>query len=571
MKKRISRLTIFLLVLLVGFLPGCKKTQPADLVLRSGKIVTLDEAAPVVEALAIKGDRILALGSDNQIKAYIGELSKVIDLHGELVIPGIIESHGHFIGLGRSKMQLDLTTVKNWDEIVEMVKEAVDQAKPGEWIQGRGWHQEKWDRVPVPGIEGLPFHDSLSKVSPHNPVLLTHASGHSCLANAKAMEMAGIDEKTPNPEGGEIVKDEKGNPIGAFRETAVDLVEEALSAWLSKRTTEQLRQEKIKALQLADQACLANGVTTFHDAGASFALVDLYKQLVQEKKLGVRLNVMLNENNEQLQQKISHYKILGLGDHHLTVRSIKRLIDGALGSHGAWLLEPYLSLPGSVGLNTEPIAAMKLTARIAGENGFQLCTHAIGDRANREVLDIYEEAFKLHPEQKDLRWRIEHAQHLQPSDIPRFGKLGVIASMQGIHCTSDGPWVIKRLGEKRAREGAYVWRKLLDSGAIICNGTDVPVEDINPIANFYALVTRKMKNGRVFYGDQCMTREEALRAYTINGAYAEFAENIKGSLTPGKLADLTVLSKDLLTIPEDEILSTEVLYTIVGGKILYQR
>jgi predicted amidohydrolase YtcJ len=326
-----------------------------------------------------------------------------------------------------------------------------------------------------------------------------------------------------------------------------------------------------KVVELADQCCLENGITTFFDAGSSFRTIDLFKKMVEEKKLGIRLNVMINESNDLLKEHLSNYRIIGMGDHHLTVRTIKRLIDGALGSHGAWLLTPYNSLPASIGLNTEPIDAMKETARIAIENGFQLCTHAIGDRGNRETLNIYEEAFNAHPGKKDLRWRIEHAQHIHPDDIPRFGKLGVIASMQGIHCTSDGPWVIKRLGEKRAEQGAYVWRKLMESGAVICNGTDVPVEDVNPIACFYASVTRKMKNGNVFYGDQRMTREEALRSYTINGAYAAFQEEIKGSLAKGKLADITVLSKDIMTIPDDEILSTKVLYSIVGGNILYKK
>jgi predicted amidohydrolase YtcJ len=259
-----------------------------------------------------------------------------------------------------------------------------------------------------------------------------------------------------------------------------------------------------------------------------------------------------------------------MGDHHLTVRSIKRLIDGALGSHGAWLLEPYKSLPDSVGLNTEPVATMKETAAIAIEKGFQLSTHAIGDRANRETLAIYEEAFKLQPEKKDLRWRIEHAQHLHPDDISRFGKAGIIASMQGIHCTSDGPWVLKRLGTKRAKEGAYVWQKLLKSGALICNGTDVPVEAVDPIPGFYALVTRKLKDGSSFYAQQKMSREEALRSYTLNGAYASFEEDIKGSLIPGKLADITVLSQDIMTVPDEKILAAKVLYTIVGGRVLYQ-
>jgi predicted amidohydrolase YtcJ len=571
MRKSFFWLTIFFLVLAIGLTPAGKKVQPADLVLVNGKIVTMDESKPVAEALAIGQSRILAVGSDKEIKSYISDSTQTIDLDGKLAIPGFIDSHGHFNSLGYSKMQLNLMNVKNWDEVVDMVKAAVSKAKPGEWIRGRGWHQEKWDRVPNPNVDGLPFHDSMSRVTPENPVLLAHASGHSCFANAKAMELAGIDEKTPNPPGGEIIKDENGKPIGIFRETAQDLLGKAQDDYLAKRSPAQVMEEQLKAIKLADQACLANGVTTFHDAWTSFETIEIYKQLFRDNKLGVRINAMIGEPNERLVQDISKYKIIGFADHHLTVRSIKRLIDGALGAHGAWLLEPYNSLPTSVGLNTEPIDAMKVTARIAIENGFQLCTHAIGDRGNREALDIYEEAFKQHPDKKDLRWRIEHAQHLHPDDIPRFGKLGVIASMQTCHCTSDGPYVIKRLGEKRAKEGAYVWRKLIDSGAVICNGTDVPVENINPIANFYAAVTRKMKDGNVFFGDQKMTREEALRSYTLNGAYASFEENIKGSLTPGKLADITVLSKDIMTIPDDEIFSTEVLYTIIGGKVLYHK
>ncbi|MDQ1351713.1 MAG: hypothetical protein QG657_2018, partial [Acidobacteriota bacterium] len=506
-----------------------------------------------------------------EIEPYISKATQVINLDGKTAIPGLIESHGHFTSLGRTKMELDLTKINNWDEAVQMVKQAAEKAKPGEWIIGRGWHQEKWDHAPEPNVEGLPLHNSLSKVSPQNPVLLTHASGHACLTNAKAMALAGIDENTPNPSGGEIVKDKNGKPIGAFRENAQDLLDKALNVSLSKRSPEQVRDYLVKTIELADRACLENGITTFYDAGVSFGVIDMYKQLVQNNRLGVRLNVMIGEANLELIKRIANYKIIGMGDHHLTVRSIKRLIDGALGSHGAWLLEPYDSLPGSTGLNTESIDAMKKVAQIAIENGFQLCTHAIGDRANRVTLDIYEGAFKIHPEKKDLRWRIEHAQHLQPVDIPRFTKLGVIAAMQGIHAASDGPWVPKRLGEKRSREGAYAWRKLLDAGTIICNGTDVPVEDIDPIACFYASVTRKMKNGAVFYGEQRMTREEALRSYTINGAYAAFEEDIKGSLKPGKLADITVLSKDIMTVPEDEILNTQVLYTIVGGKVLYKK
>ena len=563
---------LILSILLITSIFGCQqKKEPADLVLMNGKIVTVDETIPEAQALAVRGDRIVACGKNKEIERFIAQTTKVIDLEGKLAIPGFIDSHGHFTGVGQAKMSLDLMHVKNWDEIVAMVKEAVQKAQPEEWILGRGWHQEKWDKTPTPQVDGLPYHHELSKVSPNNPVLLTHASGHSCIANAKAMELAGITKKTPDPSGGEIVRDAKGNPIGAFRETAQQLLRQALNKFLESRTPDQIEAEERRVVELAQQDCLSKGITNFHDAGSSFGTIDLYKKLASEGKLGIRLYVMIREDTEGLKEHLSQYRIIGFGENHLTVRAIKRSIDGALGAHGAWLLEPYADLPTSVGLNTSPVDDLKEAARLAIENNFQLCVHAIGDRANRETLNIYEEAFKSHPEKKDLRWRIEHSQHLHPDDIPRFGQLGVVASMQGIHCTSDGPWVIKRLGAKRAEEGAYVWQKLMKSGAIICNGTDAPVEDVDPIPCFYASVTRKLKDGSIFYADQRMSREEALRSYTLNGAYAAFEEDILGSLKPGKLADITVLSKDIMIIPEDEILNTEVLYTIVGGKIVFQK
>lgn len=563
--------TVFIIVI-VGLCLSCaKKPEPADLVLMNGKIVTVDDKKPEARALAVRGDRIVAVGSNKEIKPYVGPTTEELDLEGKLAVPGFIDAHGHFTGLGQAKLQLDLMHVKDWDEIVSMVKEAVQKATPGEWILGRGWHQEKWDKTPEPNVDGLPFHHDLSKVSPDNPVLLSHASGHSSFANAKAMEISGITKETPNPPGGEIVKDSEGNPIGVFRETAQGLLRRARSSSLEQRSPEEIRTQQRKVVELAAQECLSKGVTSFHDAGSSFETIDLFKGLAQEGKLGVRLFVMVRQPNERLEERLDEYKIIGFGENHLTVRAIKVSIDGALGAHGAWLLEPYNDLPNSFGLNTTPVEEVREAARIAIENNFQLCIHAIGDRANREVLDIYEEAFKAHPDKKDMRWRVEHAQHLHPDDIPRFGQLNVIASMQGIHCISDGPWVFKRLGEKRAEEGAYVWQKLMSSGAVICNGTDTPVEDVDPIACFYATVTRRMKDGTVFYPDQKMSREEALRSYTLDCAYAAFQENILGSLSPGKLADITVLSRDIMTVPEEEIPSTEVLYTIVGGKVLYQK
>ncbi len=554
----------------LSFTACARKEEPASLVLTNGRIVTVDDSLPEAEALAVRGDRIVAVGTAGKIKRFIGDDTKVIDLQGKLAVPGLIDSHAHFSGVGEAKLVLDLTVVKNWDEIVAMVKTAVEKARPGEWITGRGWHQEKWDEAPQPNVDGLPFHQELSRVSPDNPVLLTHASGHSCLANAKAMELAGIGKTTKDPPGGEIVRDAQGNAIGAFRETAQGLLRRSRGAERMKRTPEEVQAEEKRVIALAAQECLAKGVTSFHDAGVSFHTIDLYKSLAEQGKLGVRIFAMISEGNQSLQEHLGQYKIIGAGNNHLTVRAIKRLIDGALGAHGAWLLEPYDDLPTSTGLNTTPIEVMKETARVAIENDFQLCTHAIGDRANREVLNIYEEAFKAHPEKKDLRWRIEHAQHLDPVDIPRFGQLGVIAAMQGVHCTSDGPWVVKKIGVKRAREGAYVWRELISTGAVISNGTDAPVESVDSIACFYATVTRKMKDGTAFYPEQRMMRAEALRSYTINGAYAAFQEDILGSLAAGKLADITVLSKDILSIPEDEIPTAAVVYTIIGGQVRYQ-
>jgi predicted amidohydrolase YtcJ len=552
--------------------PAGEQVPPADLVLTGGKVVTVDENVPDGEAIAITGYTITAVGSSREIDAYIGDDTEVIDLDGRLVIPGFIEGHGHYTSLGRAKMILDLTQVADWDEIVGMVEEAAQQADPGEWILGRGWHQEKWSEVPRPNVDGVPLHHGLSEVSPENPVNLTHASGHASFANAVAMEMAGIDRNTPDPDGGTIVKDESGEPTGLLRETAQRIVSRAIAHAEEGRTAADLDAEFREIVRLAGEEALSKGVTSFHDAGSNFATIDRFKALEEEGELLVRLYVMVRrESNETMAERLSEYRMLPEGNDFLTVRSIKRQIDGALGAHGALLLEPYIDLPDSTGLMLEPIDDIKGTCEIAIEQGFQVNTHAIGDRGNREVLDIYEETFAAHPDKTDLRWRIEHAQHIHPDDLPRFAELGVIAAMQAVHCTSDGPWVLKRLGEERAESGAYMWRTLIDSGAVVTNGTDVPVEDIDPIAGYYSSVARVCFDGTIFYPDQAMTREEALASYTINNAYAAFEEDIKGSLTPGKYADIAVLSQDILTVPAEEIPSTEVDYTIVGGEIRYQR
>jgi hypothetical protein len=545
------------------------QTLPATLVLTNGRIVTVEASPAEAQAVAVRGDRIVAVGSSGEMKQYIGPSTEVIDLQGKLAIPGFIESHGHFTGVGLAQLNLNLMKTTSWQEIVGMVEQAVRKAKPGQWIYGRGWHQEKWTSKPEPDVEGFPVHDALSRVSPNNPVLLVHASGHASFANAKAIELSGVTGTTPNPPGGDFLKDAKGNPTGLFRETASRLIRR--DAGEPRRTADEELARARKILELASTEVVSKGITSFQDAGSSLADVDLMKKMIDEGRMNVRLWVMLRMENAALAANLAKYRTIDYGNGFLTVRGIKKAIDGALGPRGAWLLEPYADKPGDTGRNTSTVEDIRETARLALEHGYQLCVHAIGDRANRETLNLFEEAFKSSPARKDLRWRIEHAQHLHPSDIPRFGSLGVIASMEGIHCTSDAPYVLARLGPKRAEEGAYVWQKLMKSGAVVTNGTDAPVEDVDPIASYYATVSRKVKDGSVFYPDQRMSRIEALKSYTINGAFAAFEENSKGSLKAGKYADIVVLSKDLLKIPEDEIPTAEVAYTIVGGKVRYKK
>ena len=564
-------------LLFIGFaslslLPSAQVQERApELVLLNGSIVTVDAKIGKVQALAARGGRILAVGSNKEIKALVGKATKVIDLKGKTAIPGFIEGHGHFAGIGNALQILDLKSVRNWDEVVELVAEAVKKAKPGEWIIGRGWHQEKWDKTPKDNVEGFPTHASLSAVSPENPVCLTHASGHACFFNARAMKLASVDASTKSPKGGEILKDADGEPSGVFRETAQGLVSRVRQARQLQRPRSEVIAAVKKSLRLADRECLSKGVTSFQDAGSSFATIDIIKSMVDRGELKTRLWMMIRASNARLARDLAKYRMLDYGDGHLTVRAIKRTIDGALGSRGAWLLEGYTDSPQSTGLATASVESVSRTAELAVKHGYQLCVHAIGDRANREVLDIFEKIFKANPAMSDPRWRIEHAQHLDPGDIPRFARLGIIASMQAIHCTSDAPWVVKRLGSVRAEAGAYVWQKLMKSGALVTNGTDAPVEDVDPIASYYAAVSRRLGDGSVFFPKQRMSRMEALESYTINAAKAAFEEKLKGSLSPGKYADIVVLSKDILSVPEAEIPQTKVLLTIVGGEVVFER
>lgn len=556
-------------VVVSGFPP---RVEPADLVLHGGVIETLNPTQPEVQALAVRDGKILAVGSDTAIAHYIGKHTRVLDLHGAFVTPGFVEGHGHLLQTGESLLQLNVGTAPNWDAIVAMVKAAVAKAKPGEWIVGQGWQQTKWNKVPQPNIGGLPLPASLDAVSPDNPVILLHASRHAIYANAAALKAAGITHQTPNPPGGSIVRDAQSHAIGMLRDTAAALVSAAYERHLASLSPAARAARREQVLKLAIHNEISKGITTFVDMGEDFKTIDwLKRQTAQGLPLRLYVNVA-GESVAALNAHLAQYRTIGYANNHFTVRGVGEILsDGALGTRSAWFLKPYSDAPDITGKNVTPMNEIRQIAEIASRDHFQLAVHAIGDRANHEVLDVYQKIFSEDPATHALRWRVEHAQHLDPADIPRFAALGVIASMQSIHACSDAPMVIPRIGEQRAQQGAYVWHSLIASGAMVLDGTDTPVEDTRVIPNFYCGVTRSYAPGKYFFPDQVKARKQELRSYTWNNAYALFEENELGSLTPGKLADMDVFSGDLLTMPANDILRTRVLYTIVGGKIVYTR
>jgi predicted amidohydrolase YtcJ len=554
------RIAALLLAVMASSAPA-DDAPKADLVLRNGVVHTLNAAQPKAEAVAIAGNRIVAVGGDADVDELVAPATRVVDLRGATVIPGFTESHGHLMGLGDSRLSVDLNDTKSWPEIIEKVAAEAKRVGKGEWIYGRGWHESKWTEPPTPIVRGFQTHYALSAAVPDNPVVLERADGHAYIVNAQVLSMMNIGSDTRAPDGGDVIKGANGLPTGVLVDNAMNLVRFPPSS--DARRTE--------ALDLALAEALSRGVTSFHDAGASADDVALFRRYADEHKLGPRVYVMV-AGYELLRQYDGPE--IGLGDGFLTIRSVKLVADGAMGSRGAALLEPYDDDPKNSGFFTTPPETVLAAARYGLEHGFQVNVHAIGDRANRMVLDQFEKAFAEHPEVKDPRFRVEHAQILDAAEIPRFAKLGVIASMQGIHCTSDRPWAESRIGTGRVKEGLYVWRKLLDSGATIVNGTDVPVENMDPIKNYYASVTRRPESGEPAAGfdpDQRMTREEALVSYTLAAARGAFEEKDRGSIEAGKLADLTVLSQDILSVPDDALLKTQVLYTIVDGRIRYSK
>jgi predicted amidohydrolase YtcJ len=561
-----------LAALLLACCGQAPQNAPAELILFNGNLFTADSLQPQATAVAVAGGRILAVGSDAEVKKWASEKTQLVDLQGAFAMPGLIEGHGHFSSLGRSLENLNLSNTSSWAQIVGLVADKAQSTSAGEWLEGRGWHQEKWTESPGATVNGYPYHDLLSAAAPQNPVVLYHASGHSLFANAKAMELAGISRETADPLGGRVVRDARGTLTGVFEENAMELIEKPFAAWKNRRP----EAEKIAAFErtvaLAARECAAKGITSFQDAGSDFWELAQYRRLAEAGQLPLRLWAMILQPKSSDLPKLADFPQIGLGNQYFTCRAIKAYFDGALGSYGAWLLAPYADNPTSVGQNTTPLDTIALLANACEQRGLQLCVHAIGDRANREVLNIFQNASPPGAQRPDLRWRIEHAQHIDPQDIPRFRDMGVIASMQAIHCTSDAPFVVKRLGAERARTGAYAWRSLLDSGAHLANGTDAPVEDVNPLPCIYASVTRKRADtGLAFFPEQKMTREEALLSYTRWNAWAAFEEADKGVLAPGKLADITVLSEDLLRCAPEKILQAKVLKTIVGGKVVFSQ
>ena len=550
------------LILAATALISCQsQTEPPETIVL-GRMVTMDPQQPQVSAVAISNGRFTFVGDQAAALALRGLDTRVIDLEDATAYPGFIDAHLHVAGIGAAQRSVDLTGASSFSELIDRVAARASTLRPGVVLQGRGWHQSKWLKPPAGHIAGFPTHHALSEAVPNHSVVLEHANGHSVLLNQRAMEQLGIDANTIAPEGGVIVISD-GQPTGLLHETAIELAA-PLQAY-DAQTAEEL-------VELAQQHLLSEGITTAHDAGAS--QVDLAAQWAMARRgdLDMRLYSMVYASDEgALSEWLARGPLISAGGAKLTVRSIKVQADGALGSRTAWLHAPYTDAPNTSGVLTYDLDALAALIRDSREDNWQINVHAIGDRANSEVLAVFA---PFTDSDSDHRFRIEHAQHLRLGDGPLFAEQGVIASMQPIHLSSDRPWAIDRLGQRRIVEGAYIWRDLLSAGVIVASGTDAPVEPVDPIANFYAAVTRKTLKGvpeTGFEPAQKLSRMEALHAMTLAAAYAAFEEQDKGSIEVGKLADLTVLDQDLTTVPEAEILNTEVLLTIVGGEVVYQR
>ena len=562
-KLSASRIRIIFAVLLVVFVkPTESRLLPrprpvVDLLLLNAHVITMNPSQPEMQAIAVQGDRIAWVGSDSKARQLFASASRAIDLHGATVLPGLIDAHVHLVSLGQSLLRLNLKDVGDEAEAIARVKERVASAAPNEWILGWGWDEGRW-------ASHYPTNRALSDVSPNNPVFLVGLHGFAAWANEKALQLAGITKETKDPENGKILRDEKsGEPTGILLNRAQTLVE----THIPPMTLEQTK----KAVELAARECVRNGLTSVHDARVSPIMLNAFRDLIREDRLPLRIYAILDGADRVLVNEWLAREPELDPRHRLTIRSFKLFADGALGSRGAALLQPYSDAPQLKGVITTPEAELYQLTRRSLEKGFQVCTHAIGDAANRMTLDAYARALGEFPQARDPRLRIEHAQLLAPTDIPRFTKLGVIPSMQPTHATSDMTWAEQRVGPQRIK-GAYAWRSLLVTGVHLPLSSDFPGETLNPFYGIYAAVTRQDPSGNPaggWYPEQRLTLNEALRGYTIEAAYAEFEEQAKGSIETGRLADFTVISRDINRLAAKEILSIHVLKTFIGGKLVY--
>jgi hypothetical protein len=531
---------------------------PADLIVTNARIYTVDDGHPFVSALAVRDGKVQFVGSVREAMLLRGPATRVLDAEARTVIPGMVDAHAHLFGLGEFLRSIDLTDTRSFDEIVARVGARVREAPSGRWVIGRGWDQNKW------GDTRFPTHEALSRVSPNNPVVLTRIDGHALLANAATMRAAGVTAATKDLAGGRIERGANGEPTGVFIDNAMGLIDRVIPAM----SHDEMRTAALAAVKESNRW----GLVGLHDPGEPREVLDVFEELAKAGTFSLRVYAMISDDSAAIEHYFQRGPQSALYDAHLWIRAIKLYADGALGSRGAALLDPYTDDPKNSGLlKTTPEHLRDVSTR-ALQHGFQVATHAIGDRGNRVALDAYEAALKAVPT-VDHRFRIEHVQVLDHADVPRFAQLGVIPSMQAVHQTSDMYWAPTRLGYARTF-GAYAWRSLLNTGVIIPNGSDFPVERVNPLFSFHAAVSRQDDNSWPpggWFPEQKMTRDEALKSMTIWPAYAAFQEQTMGSLTPGKFADFVILDRDIMTIPDSEILGTNVLATYIGGRVVYER
>ncbi len=555
-------LGVLVVVASMMLVPSCAE-QKADLVLKNGTIYTVDAGMTTAEAVAVKEGRIIYVGSSAGVQKFEDSGTRTLDLEGRAAVPGFIDSHYHFIGVGQREYNLNLDGTTSMQHCLDLVQAEIDRKKPGEWVTGRGWIEEDWPS------KKFPTRYELDKISPANPVILGRADGHAVVVNSVALEMAGVTSATEDPQGGEIPRDRQGKPNGLLIDRAMDLVRRHVPPDTSFEMT---RKYAMKANDLA----VAYGLTQIHDMGTDFQTVDVYKKLYADSELKVRIHAYVRGPGKDAERLLEQGAEIGLFDRRLSVRGIKISQDGALGSRGAALLDSYSDAATS-GLLIYHDEEIYPTIVRALETGIQMAIHAIGDRANRNILDLYEKAFQEVPAGRRLveapRFRIEHAQIVHLDDIPRFAQLDVIPSMQPSHAIGDLHFALRRLGMERSAEG-YAWREFIDQGNYIPAGSDAPVEEGNPMIEFYAAVTRKDTTGfsaEGWHPEYKMTREEALKSLTIWGATAVFDDDVIGSIEVGKQADMVVLDRDLMTEPEERLFDIKPLTTIIAGEVVFDR